>query len=86
MKFKKVAAYAAIPALLLAALFLFLPTVSVWRELDDGSRVLLNGLGARRTGWQSYEGAWYLLDGDVTAAMHEGSRVASETLGHMGGF
>lgn len=28
----------------------------------------------------------YLLDGDITAAMHEGSRVASETLGHMGGF
>lgn len=28
----------------------------------------------------------HLQDGDVTAAMHEGSRVASETLGHMGGF
>ena len=27
-----------------------------------------------------------LLDGDITAAMHEGSRVASEILGHMGGF
>lgn len=37
----------------------------------------------------SYHGGFlgrYLLDGDVTAAMHEGSRVASETLGHMGGF
>lgn len=28
----------------------------------------------------------YLMDGDITAAMNEGSRVASETLGHMGGF
>lgn len=28
----------------------------------------------------------YVKDGDVTAAMHEGSRVASETLGHVGGF
>ncbi|MBQ2952637.1 MAG: carbohydrate kinase [Clostridia bacterium] len=37
----------------------------------------------------SYHGAFlsrYLLDGDVTAAMHEGSRVASQTLSHMGGF
>lgn len=28
----------------------------------------------------------YVKDGDVTAAMHEGSRVASATLGHVGGF
>ena len=28
----------------------------------------------------------YVKDGDVTAAMHEGSRVASETLSHVGGF
>ncbi len=28
----------------------------------------------------------YVKDGDVIAAMHEGSRVASETLGHVGGF
>ncbi len=28
----------------------------------------------------------YLKDGDVIAAMNEGSRVASHTLGHMGGF
>ena len=28
----------------------------------------------------------YVKDGDVTAAMHEGSRVASATLGHAGGF
>lgn len=28
----------------------------------------------------------HLLDGDITAAMHEGSRAASQTLGHMGGF
>ena len=37
----------------------------------------------------SYHGGFlcrYLLDGDITAAMQEGSRVASETLGHMGGF
>lgn len=37
----------------------------------------------------SYHGGFlgrYLLDGDITAAMHEGSRVASETLSHMGGF
>ena len=37
----------------------------------------------------SYHGGFlcrYLLDGDITEAMHEGSRVASETLGHMGGF
>ncbi len=28
----------------------------------------------------------YVKGGDVIAAMHEGSRVASETLGHVGGF
>ena len=28
----------------------------------------------------------YVKDGDITAAMHEGSRVASATLGHVGGF
>ncbi len=28
----------------------------------------------------------WLKDGDILAAMNEGSRVASETLGHMGGF
>lgn len=28
----------------------------------------------------------YVKDGDTTAAMHEGSRVASETLSHLGGF
>ena len=28
----------------------------------------------------------YLKDGDIIAAMNEGSKVASETLGHMGGF
>ncbi|MBR6668686.1 MAG: carbohydrate kinase [Clostridia bacterium] len=28
----------------------------------------------------------YVKDGDITAAMHEGSRVASETLSHVGGF
>ena len=28
----------------------------------------------------------YVKDGDIIAAMNEGSRVASETLGHMGGF
>ena len=28
----------------------------------------------------------YVKDGDILAAMHEGSRVASETLSHVGGF
>lgn len=28
----------------------------------------------------------YVKDGDILAAMHEGSRVASETLAHVGGF